>query len=71
MVKIGKRELASLGLSSNVGEPPQKSARRGPQGRASAPGNLPQTATLPAQQLEAQPAPAVAESEATFREQLG
>jgi hypothetical protein len=67
MTKIGKRELASLGLISSAGEPPRKSTRRGPHGRASAPGNRPQTATPPVQQLGEQPP---AEAEATPHEQL-
>lgn len=67
MAKIGKRELASLGLISNAGEPPRKSTRRGPQGQASAPGNRPQAATPPVQQLDEQPP---AEADATPRKQL-
>ena len=67
MVRIGKRELASLGLNSSAGEPPRKSTRRGPQGRTSAPGNPPQTATPPAQQLGEEPP---AEAEATTGEQV-
>lgn len=66
MARIGKRELASLGLISNAGEPPRKSTRRGPQGQASATGNRPQAATPPVQQLDEQPP---AEAEATTSEQ--
>lgn len=66
MARIGKRELASLGLISNAGEPPRKSTRRGPQGQASATGNRPQAATPPVQQLVEQPP---AEAEATSSDQ--
>ena len=66
MARIGKRELASLGLTSNAGEPPRKSTRRGPYVQTSAPGNRPQAATPPVQQLDEQPP---AEAEAATSEQ--
>jgi hypothetical protein len=61
MARIGKRELASLGIDSASDEPPSKSTRR----------NIyPRPATPPAQQPDELPPTTVAEVEATPSAQL-
>ena len=70
MARIGKRELASLGIDSDADKPPSKSTRRNTYGQASATTNSPRSAIQPVQQLDGQPPATVAEAEAVPGEQL-
>jgi hypothetical protein len=79
MARIGKRELASLGIDSDADEPPSKSTCRITYGQTSATTNSPRSAIQPVQQLDeqppskqldAQPPATKAEAEAVPGEQL-
>jgi hypothetical protein len=80
MARIGKRELASLGILSDADERPSKSTRHNIHARpatppAQQPDELPPTTVAeveaaPSKQLDAQPPATVAEAEAVPGEQL-